>query len=1352
MDEKSKDTKLSEPEPTPVAQPPLDGSKGAVQGSSPILDVLSTAAINAKKSVTKTPEAQPKTAADAASKDSSDEKKETLTDAEKKKAAAEKAREAAEKSRTKAETLAKDKEIDKPKDLASKLGSGYKHAGQLTSEEWDKVLENCGAMYGWCIDRNKNRIIRAPRPAFELRSSNILGGNTSLDASKFRPSFSVNDNSRVDISVSAHEFEESMADSNFSAQSTEGSMTGGFAGFGASVSTGYSTSESSSKSSSVNKYKKTMIAKYLCPRADIFLQEATLVATPELKAAIEKVRKTKNIKDLRQLQSDFGYLFCRKITVGGRLQTKKIMEEVTTKSEQEQKQSMKWSVGVAVTTPWTNTTTKHTNESGSAKSSSITNKTENEQHFFEATGGDTLLATNPVEWATTVGPHTNWRVIERDSLALMVDAISSMEGLQDVRHIFAGAVPVLSKYIEFSDFSDKKIRLRLTAPNNGLSLSYLKDSALNDTWAPPQYYLGHRPMWYTTPRAMAIGKDFWGTPQILRKEIDPLFSPNSYRAPAIYGYASNKVGNADFGTEYNEHFASTVWSIVAPYDEALCHESRVILRSESLYTESVSTQDVTASVPSAPTSSLMVFRNQQGVFLPGMSDDDGIQIWRVLKKGAAPGDKINIKEGDDIRLAWRFSDQTSGYRDFTEDIFGRRRASAPPGMQDTTLYLKLPWPRFEPITSQSDTLPNAMIMSNLSQDSDQPVQVAGVNTVYAKKALRQDSQTFALQDCTFRLDLVSKQGQGDVDDYLLQGIIQDVKYDGTAVNRAEAIRRQQENAALTNRRRQLQQQATANIVLGLRQASLGPIAQGGSRGVVSTVAVTFTPPNTEQSELNNDISIMSQSDLIQDAVKLITIPPGLPSANPTVPTWQTPPHPTVSNAQSNVLSPETDVVIIGSGITGIGAAHCFLNHPKGAGLKVTMLEARTAVSGATGRNGGHLVSDSDSLFPALVKTIGAERAIETVRFSEANIRRLKELIAQLDSADREAVEFREVVSATSFTDQSSFDAAVEDVRQLLKAIPDSEITFKIFRKEETAKIFNFTNAIGAVAQTGVAALWPYRLLTAVLASLMKDFPDRFALETNTPVQSISLSKDLSEKYPYEISTPRGSVRAKHVIHCTNGYSSHLVPGLVGSLYPLRGTMSTQKLGPNFPCAGQKVSWSQVSTGSYDGKTGHAHLGLYYAQQNAKTGVMFLGGESQKLSGLLTSDDSNVADDAYGTLTSAAPKIWKDAAPVKALNVWSGIMGFTADGMPIVGNLPQGLAGRNGSGEWIAAGFNGHGMDKCWLSGEAIARMVLGEENVSGFPKAYLLSNDRIKAWSPKGAVETLMDHIMVGSPAPTSHL
>ncbi|KAH7133784.1 FAD dependent oxidoreductase-domain-containing protein [Dactylonectria macrodidyma] len=497
---------------------------------------------------------------------------------------------------------------------------------------------------------------------------------------------------------------------------------------------------------------------------------------------------------------------------------------------------------------------------------------------------------------------------------------------------------------------------------------------------------------------------------------------------------------------------------------------------------------------------------------------------------------------------------------------------------------------------------------------------------------------------------------------------------------------------------------------------------------------------------------MTNPDFLRDVKKHINLPPGLPSTNPTTAAWQEPAHPFVSNAQSPRLPDEVDIVIIGSGVSGCSVAHSLLHHPAAANLRVTMLEARTAVSGATGRNGGHLVSDSDSLFSSLVTSIGFERAIETVRFSEANIRRLAELVSQLSPADQDAVEFRPVKTVTSFGDKASFKEAVQIIDQLTKAVPDGGVTYKVTPREEMDD-FKFKDSAGITEQHGVAALWPYRLMTIILMSLKQEYHDRFSLETNTPVLSINYESKDGSPYLYTVQTPRGKIRAKQIIHCTNGYSARLIPNLTGKLYPLRGTMSTQKMGPSFPRLGDRVSWSHITKGSYDEKTGLLKIGLYYAQQNAKTGVMFLGGEAQKLDGLLTSDDSFVAADARESLCSAAPHIWKDATPVAPLAVWSGIMGFTADGMPLVGRLSEGLTGRAGSGEWISAGFNGHGMDKCWLSGEAVARMALGERDIPGFPRAYLLNDERLASFSLDMAAETLMEHIVDGgSQEPKSNL
>jgi hypothetical protein len=79
------------------------------------------------------------------------------------------------------------------------------------------------------------------------------------------------------------------------------------------------------------------------------------------------------------------------------------------------------------------------------------------------------------------------------------------------------------------------------------------------------------------------------------------------------------------------------------------------------------------------------------------------------------------------------------------------------------------------------------------------------------------------------------------------------------------------------------------------------------------------------------------------------IPPTLPHPNPTVSGWQNPPD-AIADLRTTAELPETaDVVIVGSGISGASIAFNLLE--KDPNLKVVLLEARQACSGATGRNG-----------------------------------------------------------------------------------------------------------------------------------------------------------------------------------------------------------------------------------------------------------------------------------------------------------------------------------------------------------------------------------------------------------------
>jgi glycine/D-amino acid oxidase-like deaminating enzyme len=255
--------------------------------------------------------------------------------------------------------------------------------------------------------------------------------------------------------------------------------------------------------------------------------------------------------------------------------------------------------------------------------------------------------------------------------------------------------------------------------------------------------------------------------------------------------------------------------------------------------------------------------------------------------------------------------------------------------------------------------------------------------------------------------------------------------------------------------------------------------------------------------------------------------------------------------------------------------------------------------------------------------------------------------------------------------------------------------------------------------TGPAgALWPYRFVGGVLSVLSnkQKYPN-FLIEAHTPVESIAISK-ASVEYPYELRTPRGIITAQRVIHCTNAHSGHLLPSLREKIFPVRGQMTLQSTPPSFPRVGNKHSWVlHYSPGfeSFD----------YITQSPLPSGEIYLGGGLLKgLSGNVRVDDldiGNVRDDqqsegALKALEGAIEARLRDGKGITLLNKWTGIMGFTIDDLPIVGRVPYSISGRSlrteRSNEWVAAGFCGSGMEYCWLTGKAVAEMVLtGNEDI-----------------------------------------
>lgn len=241
-----------------------------------------------------------------------------------------------------------------------------------------------------------------------------------------------------------------------------------------------------------------------------------------------------------------------------------------------------------------------------------------------------------------------------------------------------------------------------------------------------------------------------------------------------------------------------------------------------------------------------------------------------------------------------------------------------------------------------------------------------------------------------------------------------------------------------------------------------------------------------------------------------------------------------------------------------------------------------------------------------------------------------------------------------------------------------------------------------------AALSPYKFITSLYAILLED--SNFSISPNTTATQVDYT-DI-----FTVSTNRGSIRATHVIHATDGFAATLIPGLKGKIFPVRGHMTSQS-GSDFDAS---RSWCI-----------HHKRGFDYISQRP-------GGELMVGGGMIQSPEQGM--DEFG--------IWRDDGLCYSIRAylgglvetmfetrcrieqaWTGCMGFTPDLLPSVGRLEKGITGR-GSGdgaEWISAGFQGEGMVLAWLSGVAVGLMLSGDENFEEEPG---IPGGRVRDWLP----------------------
>lgn len=176
---------------------------------------------------------------------------------------------------------------------------------------------------------------------------------------------------------------------------------------------------------------------------------------------------------------------------------------------------------------------------------------------------------------------------------------------------------------------------------------------------------------------------------------------------------------------------------------------------------------------------------------------------------------------------------------------------------------------------------------------------------------------------------------------------------------------------------------------------------------------------------------------------------------------------------------------------------------------------------------------------------------------------------------------------------------------------------------------------------------------------------------------------------WDIQTPRGIITTEKVIHCTNAHAALLLPHLEPYIRPNRAQAHSV-----IPTQAFAAENALQNTFSFRYSLHH----FYSLIQRKGDGTLILGVSrsnptlsAETLAGRFSTDDTRyieeIAEDAMRSFGRIFPgyNAGETMHGEELDHAWTGIIAMTTDSVPFVGTI-DGLPG-----QYICAGFNGHGM-------------------------------------------------------------
>jgi glycine/D-amino acid oxidase-like deaminating enzyme len=355
---------------------------------------------------------------------------------------------------------------------------------------------------------------------------------------------------------------------------------------------------------------------------------------------------------------------------------------------------------------------------------------------------------------------------------------------------------------------------------------------------------------------------------------------------------------------------------------------------------------------------------------------------------------------------------------------------------------------------------------------------------------------------------------------------------------------------------------------------------------------------------------------------------------------------TVSIWQARGSEPvrDVDMLIIGAGLAGSAAAFFAAQ----AGREVVVTDTRGIALGASSRNAGFMITGPDTYYHRAIAEYGHAGARTLWALSARTHAHWYMLAAAGEAAGAPPVPFDR---SGSFLLAESPEEARE-LEQAARALNADGIEAIYHARDPFDRGYH-----AAIEQPWDAGVQPYALAHAAFAASGAELVSEnevYALEERDGVVWVH--------------TRKFRFRARHVLLCTNAYSAALHPYFAGKVIPTRA---------------QCLVTAPLSEPVFRG-CGYSDYGYMYYRMTFDNRLLIGGGRKTFKAQENDTTDDRLNPQVQAVLDAYLARHFPDVdAPVERR--WAGIMGFSVDGLPLVGTLP----GMPHVG--FAVGFTGHGL-------------------------------------------------------------